>query len=71
VSDALERSLLGDLRLLDLGRHPYKGIHEEVQVFQVTNSLLRERVFPPLRTEKAEEEVDAEIEAEEVEEVNV
>jgi class 3 adenylate cyclase len=58
VSDAMDtvdRAILQDLKLIDVGKHHYKGIQEEVQVYQVTNSLLRDRSFPPLRTEKAEE----------------
>ena len=56
------------MRLADLGAHPYKGIAQPVQVFQVNNSMLGGRAFPPLRTEKAEaaEEEEDEVEEEDV-----
>ena len=67
--DAIELELLRDVRLVDLGAHPYKGIAQPVQVFQVNNSMLGGRAFPPLRTEKAEAaEEEEEEEAEVVEE---
>lgn len=44
------------LTLDDLGLHRYKGISEEVKVFQITNEALAGRnPFPTLRTTKSDE----------------
>jgi len=47
------------LVLLDLGRHPYKGVPEPIQVFQISSPELAGRRFPPLRTEESKQQQKA------------